>query len=252
MVHINKVFRNLMPVGFLMLVLLVGCTSLGQVPKHEVKPVAPDELPSGNSWWRARFRMNWPPDTDPVWHLDLYLAHQVIMPLLDDYKGDIVLWRFHRRAKRDGAGRQFTFWFYSTPRTAQQIFEDLKMNPIIIDNLAAGVIDQVVYSNPAKIKRPSIADTSDPSWPEPIRETWPYYIAGVSRMWLNLVARVADSDLTDDPPASSDEIDAFYRKVDESVTELWQTKGRHAFMHHLNAVFGYEPLIYYEKRMMNF
>ena len=248
----NKVSRTWMTVGFLMLALLVGCSSLGQVSQHEVKAIPPEELPSGSGWWYARYRMNWPPDTEAIWHMDLYIAHQVIMPLLDRYSGDIHLWRFHRRANRDAHGRQFTFWFYSSPRTAQQIFEDLKKNPVVIDNLAGGFLDEVVYSNPAKIKRPNIKDTSDPKWPESIQETWPYYIAGVSQMWLNLVARVADSDLKDDPPASSEEIDAFYREVDKSVTELWQTKGRHAFMHHLNAVFGYEPMIYYEKRMMNF
>lgn len=247
-----QAFRNILAIAIFLLIFLPGCTHLGQAQKHEVIPVAPEELPAGSGWWHARYRMNWPPDTAAIWHMDLYLAHQVIMPLLNSYKGDIHLWRFHRRANRDAHGRQFTFWFYSSPRTAQQIFDDLKLNPIIIDNLADGFLGEVVYSNPAKIKRPGIKDTSDPNWPESIQQTWPYYIAGVSQMWLNLVARVADGDLKGDPPASSDEIDAFYREVDKSVTELWQTKGRHAFMHHLNAVFGYEPLIYYEKRMMNF
>ena len=247
-----RTLRNWMTIIVLLATTLVGCSSLGQVSRHEVKPVVPEELPSGNGWWHARFRMNWPPETEPIWHMDLYLAHQVIMPVLDEYKGDIYLWRFHRRANRDGHGRQFTFWFYSTPRTAQQIFEALKTDPIIIDNLADGFLGEVVYSKITEIKRPNIEDTSDPKWPDSIQKTWPYYIEGVSRMWLDLVARVADDDLKDDPPASPGEIDSFYRQVNESVTELWQTKGRHAFMHHLNAVFGYEPLIYYEKRMMNF
>jgi len=247
-----KYFRNWLTLGFVLLISLTGCASLGHGPKHEVKPVAPEELPSGNGWWHARFRMNWPPDTEPIWHMDLYLAHQVILPLLDENKRDIHLWRFHRRSKRDGHGRQFTFWFYSTPRTAQQIFDALKSNPIIIDNLAAGFLGEVVYSNPAKIKRPNIEDTSDSSWPGSIQKTWPYYIDGVSRMWLNLVAQIADSDLKDGPPASLEEIDSFYRQVDESVTQLWQNKGRHAFLHHLNAIFGYEPLTYWEKRSMSF
>ena len=248
----NMRIRNWLTTWILSVAILTGCASLGHVPRHELKPIAPEELPAGNGWWRVRFRMNWPPDTEPVWHLDLYLAHQVLMPVLEKYKADIRLWRVHRRAKRDRAGRQFTFWFYATPRTAQQIFGSLQSNPIIIDSLAAGIIDKIIYSNPAEIKRPNIEDTSDTKWPDSIQKTWPYYIAGVSRMWMNLVAQVADSDLADDPPASPEEIDSFYWQVDEAVTELWQEKGRHAFMHHLNAVFGYEPLIYYEKRFMNF
>ena len=247
-----KTFRSLLILGTLLLVFLTGCASLGQVQTHEVKPVTPEALPSGNGWWGVRFRMNWPPDTDAVWHMDLYLAHQVIMPLLEKNKTDIYLWRFHRRAKRDGAGRQFTFYFYSSPRTAQQIFDALQSNPILIDTLSAGIIDEIVYDNPAHIKQPEIDDTSDKNWPLSIQKTWPYYINGVSQMWLNLVAEIADRDLKDERPASLEEIDSFYRQVDETVTELWQKNGRHAFLHHLNAVFGYEPLIYYEKRYMDF
>lgn len=247
-----KVFRNWLPVCFLLVAVLTGCANLGPVHEHEVKPVAPEELPSGTGWWRVHFRMNWPLDTDAVWHMDLYLAHQVIMPLLEKNKADIYLWRFHRRAKRDMAGRQFTFLFYSSPHTAQGIFDALRSSPIIIDTLSAGVIDDIVYDNPVNIKRPDIDDTSDKNWPLPIQKTWPYFITGVSQMWLNLVAEIADRDLKDHRPASLEEIDAFYRQVDETVTELWQKTGRHAFLHHLNAVFEYQPIIYWEKRYLDF
>lgn len=247
-----KPFCSLLILGLILATFASGCANLGPVHEHEVKPVAPEELPSGNGWWRVRFRMNWPPDTDPVWHMDLYIAHQVIMPLLEKNKNDIYLWRFHRRSKRDGAGRQFTFYFYSAPRTARQIFDALQSNPILIDTASAGVIDDIVYDNPVNIKRPDIDDTSDKNWPLPIQKTWPYFITGVSQMWLNLVAEIADRDLKDNRPASPEEIDLFYRQVNETVTELWRNNGRHAFLHHLNAVFGYESLIYWEKRFMNF
>jgi hypothetical protein len=71
-------------------------------------------------------------------------------------------------------------------------------------------------------------------------------------MWLNLVVEIAERDLKDHRPASLEEIDVFYRQVDETVTGLWQKTGRHAFLHHLNAVFEYQPLIYWEKRYMDF
>ena len=248
----SKRIRHWLAIGFLLLITLTGCASLDQGARPEVKPVAPEELPSGNGWWGVRFRMNWPPDTGPVWHMDLYLAHQVIMPLLKEKKNDIHLWRFHRRASRDRAGRQFTFYFYSAPRTAQQIYDALQSNPILIDTLSAGVIDEIVYDDPANINRPNIGDTSDKKWPLSIQKTWPYYINGVSQMWLNLLAEIADRDLKGNDPASIEDIESFYRQVDETVTDLWQENGRHAFLHHLNAIFEYEPLIYWEKQLMNF
>ena len=247
-----KPFRILLVFGLLLAIFASGCSSLGSVQTQEIKPVAPEELPSGNGWWRARFRMNWPLDTDPVWHMDLYLAHQVIQPLLAKNKAEIYLWRFHRRAKRDLAGRQFTFYFYASPRTAQQIFNALESSPILADALSGGVIDEIVYDNPADIKRPDIDDASDGHWPVLIQKTWPYYITGVSQMWLNLVVEVAERDLNDNRPTTLEEIDSFYQQVDETVTEFWQKNGRHAFLHHLNAIFEYQPLIYWEKRYMDF
>jgi hypothetical protein len=117
---------------------------------------------------------------------------------------------------------------------------------------SGGVIDDIVFDDPAKLTRPNIEDTSDKNWPVSIQKAWPYYIMGVSQMWLNLIAQVADDDLKSDPPSSIEEMETFYKQVNETVTDLWQKQGRHAFMHHLNALFGYEPLIYIEKRYLTF
>ena len=172
--------------------------------------------------------------------------------MLQAQQNDIQLWRFHRRAARDDAGRQFSFLFYAAPLTARNIFETLQSDPMVGKMKFAGVIDATVYDDPARLTRPNIQDTSDKNWPISIQKAWPYYIMGVSQMWLSLIAQVADDSLKGDPPASIEEIEAFYKQVNETVTDLWQKQGRHAFMHHLNAVFGYEPLIYWEKRYLNF
>jgi len=236
----------------LFLVVITGCSSLGQVQTREIKPVQPEVLPSGNGWWNARFHMNWPPNTDPIWYMDLYLAHQVILPLLQAHQNDIHLWRFHRRAVRDDAGRQFSFIFYASPRTARNIFQTLQSDPMVGNMKVSDVIDDIIYDDPAKLTRPNIEDTSDKNWPISIQKAWPYYIMGVSQMWLNLVAQVADDKLKNDSPSSIKEIETFYKQVNETVTDLWQKQGRHVFMHHLNALFEYKPLIYWEKRYMTF
>jgi hypothetical protein len=246
-------FSKILGSAFLLLVFITGCSSLGPVQSPEVKPLMTRELPSGHGWWFARFRMHWPPDTKPIWDLDLYLAHQVILPKLERYKQDINLWRFHRRAARDGAGRQFSFIFYSSPQIARLIFNSLQSDPLVAYLKTESVLDQDVYDDPAQITRPNIEDAGDKSWPTSIQKTWPYYIMGASQLWLNLIAEIAAANLTDGPPpASIAEIESFYRQVNETITELWQKEGRHAFMHHLNALFEYKPLIYLEKRYMTF
>ena len=82
-------FSKLLTVAFLLLLIITGCSSLGQVQKQEIKPLKPQELPAGSGWWYARIHMSWPADTEPVWYMDLCLAHQVFLPLLGKYKEDI-------------------------------------------------------------------------------------------------------------------------------------------------------------------
>ena len=251
MCRISK-FSKLLGSAILLLVLIAGCSSIGRVQSPEIKPLKTREVPSGYGWWFARFRLQWPPDTQPIWHMDLYLAHQVILPKLERYKEQIALWRFHRRAIRDGAGRQFSFIFYASPRTARHIFDALKTDPLVAYLKTEGVLDRDVYDDPIQITRPHIEDTSDGNWSTAIQKTWPFYIMGASQMWLNLITEVAEKKLTDDRPASIAEIGAFYQQVDETITELWQKEGRHAFMHHLNALFEYQPLIYRENQYLSF
>ena len=231
---------------------IAGCASVDQIQRQPIKPPQPQELPAGHGWWFARFHLNWPLDTDPVWYMDLCLAHQVILPLLEIHKGDIYLWRFHRRAARDAAGRMFSFIFYADPPIARQIFNALKTDPLIKKLKADGVIERTEYDDPIRITRPNIEDTSDKQWPVSIQKTWPYYIMGASQMWLNLIAEVAAENPEGFPPASSNDIEAFYKQIDQTITKLWQKEGRHAFMHHLNALFEYAPLIYWEQRYMSF
>jgi hypothetical protein len=116
----------------------------------------------------------------------------------------------------------------------------------------AGVLEKDLYDDPTRITRPNIEDTGDQKWPSAVQKSWPYYIMGASQMWLNLIAESAAEKLTDRPPATLSEIDSFYQQVDRVITQLWKNEGRHAFLHHLNALFEYEPLLYWEKRYLTF
>ncbi len=143
-----------------------------------------------NAWLSVSFKINWSDEAEPGWHIDLLLAHKVISPILDEFKDNILLWRFHRRAARDKAGHQFTFYFYSSTETANQIYESIKSNRILQKIKDAGIVVSDSYYD--KINRPNIEDTSDPKWSPLISKSWPYFINGVCRMWLNLVASIAE------------------------------------------------------------
>lgn len=194
--------------------------------------------------------MDWPNDDAPRWHMDPLLAHRVALPLLERYRNEIFLWRFHRRAARDGAGHQFSLIFYAARNTAACINADILGNPIVEQARASGRLAEVVCDDPAALPKPDIGDTSDPAWSPPLRDAWPHFLMGASRTWLELIAVLAAGD--EPEPATFHETERRYQRVNAAITAIWQREGRHAFLHHLNALFGYEPVLIIDKRLMNF
>jgi hypothetical protein len=214
-----------------------GCASVSPPVEPSMRPA---ELPAGNYWWYLRFRMEWLEGNPPAWHTDLLLADLVVRPVLELHRADIALWRFHRRAARDSAGHQFSFIFYATPETARDVYAEIDASPALGLARAGGRVTAVLQDDPLHPSRPERADTSDPAWSAALRTAWPDYLMGASRMWLSLVSQLA----APPPPAAASfkELDDAYVRADAAVTAVWREEGRHAFLHHLNALFGYEPL----------
>jgi hypothetical protein len=232
-------------------VFITACTTVPrQPPAVFPHPAAPPAADSG--WWYARFRMHWPEDADPAWHLDLLTAHRVIKPVLESHSQDIHLWRFHRRAARDAAGHQFSFIFFASAETARKIYSEISQDGSLKLARSSGCILEVVYDDPTTVSRPAISDTSDPNWSAPLRKAWPSYLMGASQMWLDLISGMADGEQESEIPATFGDLDHRYAGINAAITTLWQNEGRHAFLHHLNALFGYEPIVIVEKRHMRF
>ena len=245
-------YRMLLATFIVLVMAIAGCATTVKRKAVETIEPPPAEIASSAGWWSARFRMYWPPEEEPFWHTDLLIAHKIVAPVFLQYKDRIYLWRFHRRATRDRAGHQFSFIFYASAQTAYQVFETLRSNALLSEMAYTGRVIEEVYDNPDRITKPRIKDTSDPNWPSLIQKSWPYYIKGVSQMWLNLITETVADMPTPDAPLSLDEYEELYKEVNATVTSLWENNGRHAFLHHLNALFGYKPVVFYEKRMLKF
>lgn len=243
--------------AFWLMVLLVavavsGCASIGKVKPIEPEFVGQKAVDAEKGWWYARFRMDWPQDADPAWYVDFILSHRVISPVLDQYEKEISLWRFHRRATRDEGGHQFSFIFYASRKTAQEIYRAIQSSRLLEELIAAHLVVDTIYDDTTFVLRPDLGATSDRNWSPEIKRTWPFYIMGVSRMWLNLIDEVSKETLKERDLSNLDDLLEGYRKVNEVVEKKWRQEGSHAFLHHLNAIFGYEPLLIYERRLMNF
>ena len=106
----------------------------------------------------------------------------------------------------------------------------------------SGVVIDIDFDDTTVIIRPDIEDTSDPNWSPQIRKSWPYFIMGVSQMWLSSIMEIAEGVSHEYNPSSIQEILGLYRDVDTTVKTLWQEEGRHSLLHHLSAIFGYVPI----------
>ena len=230
--------------------LLFGCGGGKQQTQH-LPPanVPPAYIPAtDNYWWRCQFKITWPENSNIDWGMDLLLAHAVISPVLQDHYRDISYWRFHRRAARDGAGHQFSFIFYSKPETAASLYRDIQQSSILQQTLEAGLVENVITGDPENPELPNIEDTSDPAWPLDLQKNWPSFIMGVSSLWLGLINESIEG--SPDEIADINLLLAKYREVDDEVTLTWRNEGQHALLHHLNAIFGYNPL--FVRKMLTF
>lgn len=228
-----------------------GGDSLDQVRESSV---AASHTPpaTGRGWWSIRFGIAWPEEEEASWNMDLYLAHKIIKPVLDQYRSRLELWRFHRRAARDDAGHQFSFSFYSSGEVAELIVSAIKNDKQLAVVQGVGVIEAVQFPDTSIITQPKISDGSDASWTQPVQDSWPYYIMGVSEMWLRLVDEIARRDIANYEIDNYEDILAFYFDVNKTVTGIWRNEGSHAFLHHLNALFGYQETIVVERRYIRF
>lgn len=239
----SSAWRGKVVLLIMALVFLSACSASRQ-------PAMPVEVPisSGDAkkigWYRISFEITWPEKQEPSWYMDALLAHRVVAPVLQRYRRDIQLWRFHRRANRDAAGHRFSVIFYTSGISAGQINAAVKTQAPLQTLLADGQLVRVEYDNPQRNDKPNVEDASDSHWPLMIQRTWPSYMMGASEMWLGLIREIA-AELHKD--AKWDDDAALYREIQQRLSSYWREEGQHPFLHHLNALFGYEEMIVVDK-----
>lgn len=224
--------------------LLAGCAS--QPPALDVNPATKPAAEAQASWWYVRLRLRWPEGQDAIWYPDLLLADRVIGPVLDAEDEAIELWRFHRRAARDKAGRQFSFIFRGTPATAERVNARIAADPWVARLRKRGVLEAVGFDDPARPTRPGVGDTSDPNWSPEMQTAWPHFIMGVSQLWLELIREIDKQGKWPKDPL------ARYAAIEGALNEHWRSEGGHALLHHLSAVFGYRELLVTRREAMRF
>ncbi|MCU0588151.1 MAG: hypothetical protein MUF52_08335 [Syntrophobacteraceae bacterium] len=242
----------LLALGAALMLLATGCGTASPPKPASTVPHPAADQPATMGWWYARFRIPWSQGAEPRWHMDVLLATEILTPVIEAHRDDLALWRFHRRAARDAAGHQLSFIFYASPDVAHHIYGLVRSSPLAADLLATGELLEITCDDVGAVRKPNIEDTSDPQWSPLLQRSWPYFIRGVSELWLTLVTQVVESQPTGSAPKDLGAKIDFYRQVNEVVQALWQREGGHALLHHLNAVFQYEPLMVNRREAMQF
>lgn len=242
--HKKRIARYLL-LGFL-LSGLVSCAGLAAKPvagEGTIETQAVED--SGESqffWWQARFINRLEEGESPEWVSDLMVADLVIEPVLEKYSGSLALWRFHRRAVHDASGHVFSFVFYSDQQTAAQVFEMIGKSPALELMMQNDFIEEYDdHDLESENGRTGLEDTSDGNWSPALQQVWPAYIMGASVLWLGLINQYIepiDITMTDFELLVED-----YQAADAAITAIWRNEGQHAFLHHLNALFGYAPML---------
>ena len=187
-------------------------------------------------WHQICFRMPMNEEGEPNFSTDLFLAHQVVQPELEQHASEIALWRFHRRAANDQTGHQFGFFYFTYDSVAKQITQAIQESDRLEALRGLGREVGIVVDCWSKAGMESIEGLSDKNWNNATQKAWPYFAMGMSASWLSLIDQLSGEQ------EHSDNLIAHYEVVESAVIEIWQLQGQHAYIHHLNAIFGYEPV----------
>lgn len=218
--------------------LLIACTSAIQsgdttATSPPINTLKPDNKMLG--WRIVCFHLAWQRQQEPDWSIGTQIAGAVIAEALKTLQTDIPLWRFHRRATDDAVGHTFSLMLYSAAPVAAKLYDAIQKSPVAQQLQKTGHILRIDFDPLDKNPKPNIQDTSDPAWPMPLQKTWPKFILGVSQMWLELIVELKMAQ-----PDTSDQRQ-IYQTIHQQLTELWDQHGQHAWLHHLNALYGYAP-----------
>ena len=234
--------------------LLAACTPALQIkPSDSFEPktaIIGVEQPQ-NYWWQLRFRLTWPEDQQPDFSRHLLIAEQLLLPVIVEHQEHLPLWRFHRRAGRDGAGHQFSLIFFSDETTATQINEEIEADPLTQWLMDRGLIEKMRFGQRSPEELSRLELTSDPGWPIEIQRSWPYFIMGASQAWLMLVQELsAINELEEEIDYPS--LLLHYQEVDARLNAQWRDFGQHAYLHHLSAIYGYQPTLIRSSELKTF
>ncbi|MCJ7777060.1 MAG: hypothetical protein MUP16_01945 [Sedimentisphaerales bacterium] len=203
-------------------------------------------------WYTFNFKISWPEGEGVKWWVDIFIVDCIVREVLSSNASKILLWRIHRRAYPDGIGHEFAFEC-QTDESTREIIKDK-----ITKNSAYKILEQEHYIEKFDLKEGT--DLPDgvvtTGWLTELQNAWPYYIHGVCEMFLILIeqlrGKISDFQGVNCSNPDIKRIEVAYKNLHNELIKVWQQYGQSAFLHHLNAIFAYEPVYINPPQLVSF
>lgn len=192
-----------------------------------------------NRWYSEMFRIERSDASKTKWWIDYLIFDTFVRDCIAENEADLSMWRIHRRSAGGEAGHQFSFLYYGSYDVSKSIKSFVNQHNILEFLKNFNLLRDWLHRE----KGNEIEATCDPNWPLPLQKAWPYYIMGVSQMALELIANLRPSPRPSLDKISVEDCEIYYTQIMTKVSEVWQKWGSHAFFHHINAIFGYVPVV---------
>ena len=192
-------------------------------------------MKKNKSWYGFHFRIPYKKNKPVKSWVDIYIIDVLFRQILYIHKERINLWRFHRRWNDDKTGHQLTLFCYINERGAKGIDTIIKNSKALKLIKTNRNLKRYFYKNYGN----NIESTCDKKWVNEIQQTWPYFINGMSEMILRMIQLVKENTVRE----IDDDVESFYIRVNKRLIKIWRKEGRHAFFHHISALFGYDPIL---------
>jgi len=205
-----------------------------------------------NKWYRVTILIPEKRMKNTYWPKEIFKADSTLHYLLaaevfSKYTADVVLWRFSRYHYSFN-DIVMKFKFYTQEYIFNRIKEDILKDKIILKLKKEKLIKISIEKATESDER--IGSDRDVNWNYEISESWPYFINGLSKMWLNMILLKKEKYLKENYITIDYDIDKMslgtligtYQVIMDLVAEDWISSGSHAVYHHANALFGYRPV----------
>jgi len=189
------------------------------------------------NWHDYRFKIKLPSGQKPKWWIDICLIDTVVRDVLAQHGKQIELWRFHRRAKNDDSGHKFSFLCFCSDEISESIQKLVDEHSVPKCFLESSILEKLEKEEYGS----RIEATSDGTWSIELKKAWPRYIMGVSALMLELISEIRSHHSLSVSTNNTADLEKIYSAVNKRLIGIWSSEGSHAFLHHINALFGYVP-----------